>query len=122
MKSQSSKRKRSSINQENLCSVSQQGRESCFHHVCLRQQYCILENGDSTFHTYFVILCRGTVINQQVIIGTHGKLKSWQGKRMINYRTMKILVLDEADEMLKVPFFTLQFTTILRFSISKLAI
>lgn len=46
--------------------------------------------------------CRGTSINQQVIIGTHGKLKSWQGKRMLGYRTMKILVLDEADEMLKV--------------------
>ena len=47
-------------------------------------------------------ICRGSVIDQQVIIGTHGKLKNWQSKRMLSYRTMKILVLDEADEMLKV--------------------
>lgn len=44
---------------------------------------------------------RGASIQQQVVIGTHGKLKNWQSKRMLSYRTMKILVLDEADEMLK---------------------
>ena len=47
-------------------------------------------------------LHRGSRITQQVVIGTHGKLKNWASKRMLLYRFMKILVLDEADEMLKV--------------------
>ncbi|GAB4815736.1 hypothetical protein N2152v2_002782 [Parachlorella kessleri] len=42
-------------------------------------------------------------IEDQVIIGTHGKLKDWVSKRLLNLRTIKILVFDEADEMLKLP-------------------
>lgn len=45
---------------------------------------------------------RMTRISEHVVIGTHGKLKSWLNKRMLNPRTIKILVYDEADEMLKV--------------------
>lgn len=46
--------------------------------------------------------CRGTRITQQVVIGTHGKLKNWMGKRMLGLTCIKVLVMDEADEMLKV--------------------
>lgn len=53
----------------------------------------------------FQMWCRGAAISQQVVIGTHGKLKNWQSKRMLTYRSMKILVMDEADEMLKVSCF-----------------
>lgn len=38
----------------------------------------------------------------QVVIATHGRLKDWVSKRLLNLRTVKILVFDEADEMLKV--------------------
>lgn len=41
-------------------------------------------------------------VEEQVVVGTHGKLKDWISRRMLNTRTMKILVFDEADEMLKV--------------------
>eukprot|EP00889_Picochlorum_renovo_P005043 jgi/Picre1/32073/NNA_007421.t1 len=40
-------------------------------------------------------------VEEQVVVGTHGKLKDWISRRMLNTRTMKILVFDEADEMLK---------------------
>jgi hypothetical protein len=43
-----------------------------------------------------------TRILEHVVIGTHGKLKSWLSKRMLIPRTIKVLVYDEADEMLKV--------------------
>ena len=36
------------------------------------------------------------------MIGTHGKLKSWMSKKFLELAALKILVLDEADEMLKV--------------------
>lgn len=36
------------------------------------------------------------------MIATHGRLKDWVSKRLLNLRTVKILVFDEADEMLKV--------------------
>ena len=48
---------------------------------------------------------RGARIEKHVIIGTHGKLKNWMAKRMLSLRAIKILVLDEADEMLKVWLF-----------------
>ena len=38
----------------------------------------------------------------QVVIGTHGSLRNWIGKRVMSVRALKILVFDEADEMLKV--------------------
>ncbi|GFR49000.1 hypothetical protein Agub_g11021 [Astrephomene gubernaculifera] len=40
-------------------------------------------------------------INEQVIIGTHGKLKNWVQKRLLDLDRVAILVFDEADEMLK---------------------
>ena len=46
--------------------------------------------------------CRGQRINQHVVIGTHGKLKGWMSKRMLDLQVLRIFVLDEADEMLKV--------------------
>ena len=39
---------------------------------------------------------------EQVVVGTHGKLKDWISKRILSIKDMKILVFDEADEMLKV--------------------
>uniref|UniRef100_A0A061R2Y7 RNA helicase n=1 Tax=Tetraselmis sp. GSL018 TaxID=582737 RepID=A0A061R2Y7_9CHLO len=42
-----------------------------------------------------------TKIQDQVIIGTLGKLKSWANKRQLQFRDMRIMVFDEADEMLK---------------------
>mmetsp|Transcript_7880 Transcript_7880/g.22505 ORF Transcript_7880/g.22505 Transcript_7880/m.22505 type:complete len:511 (+) Transcript_7880:262-1794(+) len=40
-------------------------------------------------------------INEQIVVGTLGKLKSWSSKRMLQFRAMKIMVFDEADQMLK---------------------
>ncbi len=36
------------------------------------------------------------------MIGTHGKLKNWVSKRLLDLDGVVILVFDEADEMLKV--------------------
>lgn len=44
---------------------------------------------------------RRSKIVDQVVIGTHGKLKDWVGKRVLAINNIKILVFDEADEMLK---------------------
>ncbi|KAK9828467.1 hypothetical protein WJX72_000149 [[Myrmecia] bisecta] len=44
---------------------------------------------------------RSTRINQQVVVGTHGKLKNWMSKRIMPTEHIQILVFDEADEMLK---------------------
>eukprot|EP00955_Chlamydomonas_euryale_P011798 126679-Chlamydomonas_euryale.AAC.1 len=40
-------------------------------------------------------------INEQVVIGAHGKLKAWASKRILSLDSIAILVFDEADEMLK---------------------
>ena len=42
-------------------------------------------------------------VDEQVVCGTHGRLKTWMGKRIMPTQHIKILVFDEADEMLKVP-------------------
>lgn len=36
------------------------------------------------------------------MIGTHGKLKNWLSKRTLDVAAIKILVFDEADQMLQV--------------------
>lgn len=41
-------------------------------------------------------------VEEQVVVGTHGKMKDWISRRMLSTRSIKILVFDEADEMLKV--------------------
>jgi ATP-dependent RNA helicase DDX19/DBP5 len=41
-------------------------------------------------------------VEEQVVVGTHGKLKDWINRRMLQTRNIRILVFDEADEMLKV--------------------
>ena len=46
--------------------------------------------------------CRSTRIQAQVVIGTHGTLKNWVSKRALSPDHVRILVLDEADDMLKV--------------------
>ena len=43
-------------------------------------------------------------VEEQVVVGTHGKLKDWISRRMLQTKNMRILVFDEADEMLKVSF------------------
>ncbi|KAL6777779.1 hypothetical protein ACKKBG_A15620 [Auxenochlorella protothecoides x Auxenochlorella symbiontica] len=40
-------------------------------------------------------------INEQIVVGTHGKLRDWMSKRVLSVAAMKVLVFDEADEMLK---------------------
>mmetsp|Transcript_9 Transcript_9/g.14 ORF Transcript_9/g.14 Transcript_9/m.14 type:complete len:487 (+) Transcript_9:158-1618(+) len=40
-------------------------------------------------------------ITEQVVVGTHGKLKNWVTKRILALDGIRILVFDEADEMLK---------------------
>ena len=47
-------------------------------------------------------LDRNHRITEQVVIGTHGTLKNWMSKRILSFRFARILVFDEADEMLKV--------------------
>lgn len=44
---------------------------------------------------------RRSKIEDHVIIGTHGKLKDWINKRVLGIKNIRILVFDEADEMLK---------------------
>ena len=46
--------------------------------------------------------CRNHRITEQVVIGTHGTLKNLTSKRILLFRHIRILVFDEADEMLKV--------------------
>ena len=41
-------------------------------------------------------------ITEHVVIGTHGTLKNLVSKRILQFRHIRILVFDEADEMLKV--------------------
>ena len=45
---------------------------------------------------------RSTRIDAQVVVGAHGTLKNWITKRVLGIAQVRILVLDEADEMLKV--------------------
>lgn len=45
---------------------------------------------------------RRSRIDDQVIVGTHGKLRNWINNRVLNMKAVRILVFDEADEMLKV--------------------
>jgi ATP-dependent RNA helicase DDX19/DBP5 len=40
-------------------------------------------------------------VEEQVVVGTHGKLKDWINRRMLQTRNIRIRVFDEADEMLK---------------------
>jgi len=44
---------------------------------------------------------RRSKIEDEVVIGTHGKLRDWINKRVLTIRNVRILVFDEADEMLK---------------------
>ena len=44
---------------------------------------------------------RRSRIADQIVVGTHGKLRDWMSKRVLAPKDMKILVFDEADEMLK---------------------
>lgn len=44
---------------------------------------------------------RRSKIEDHVVIGTHGKLRDWINKRILNIKHVRILVFDEADEMLK---------------------
>eukprot|EP00878_Enallax_costatus_P015357 GHUV01016085.1.p1 GENE.GHUV01016085.1~~GHUV01016085.1.p1 ORF type:complete len:457 (+),score=103.79 GHUV01016085.1:581-1951(+) len=48
---------------------------------------------------------RGRKLIEQVIIGTHGRLKNWVSKRQLDVDKIAILVFDEADEMLKAEAF-----------------
>ena len=47
-------------------------------------------------------ICRGQKITEHIVIGTHGKLKNWLSKRTLDVAAIKILVFDEADQMLQV--------------------
>ncbi|KAK9831688.1 hypothetical protein WJX74_006220 [Apatococcus lobatus] len=55
----------------------------------------------STASDRYEIATRQTRITEQVIIGTHGKMKTWVTKGALATRYIKLLVFDEADEMLK---------------------
>ncbi|KAK9845721.1 hypothetical protein WJX81_000486 [Elliptochloris bilobata] len=50
-------------------------------------------------------ITRQTRIVDHVVFGTHGSLKNWMSKRVLSVNSIKILVFDEADEMLKVDAF-----------------
>lgn len=62
------------------------------------QQCCLANHGFVTC----VLHPRGQKITEQVVIGTHGKLKNWLSKRILDVSAIKILVFDEADQMLQV--------------------
>lgn len=61
-------------------------------HVASSEYHVDLERG----------LRRNQKVQEQVVIGTHGKLRNWLSKRMLDTSAVKILVFDEADQMLKV--------------------
>jgi hypothetical protein len=42
---------------------------------------------------------------RKVVIGTHGRCKAWVSDRVLDLDTVRILVFDEADEMLKADAF-----------------
>ena len=42
---------------------------------------------------------RGTPLNSHLVIGTPGKVVDWLKRRIINSKTIKVFVLDEADNM-----------------------
>jgi len=42
---------------------------------------------------------RGETANAHIVVGTPGKVCDWLKRKMINAKTIKVLVLDEADEM-----------------------
>jgi len=44
---------------------------------------------------------RGKGVDAHIVIGTPGKVVDWMKKRIINSKTIKVFVLDEADEMVK---------------------
>jgi len=44
---------------------------------------------------------RGTKLDAHIVIGTPGKVVDWLKKRIINARTIKVFVLDEADNMVE---------------------
>lgn len=44
---------------------------------------------------------RRSKVTEQVVIGTHGTLHTWVGRRQLPLEDLQILVFDEADEMLK---------------------
>eukprot|EP00877_Chromochloris_zofingiensis_P006155 jgi/Chrzof1/1793/Cz10g21100.t1 len=48
---------------------------------------------------------RRNKIKEQVVIGTHGKMKNWFSNRLLDPDNVSILVFDEADEMLKADAF-----------------
>ena len=45
--------------------------------------------------------CRNHRITEQVMVGTHGQLKNLYSKRILKFQAVRIVVFDEADEMLK---------------------
>ena len=49
----------------------------------------------------FLLRRRERVVDQ-VVIGTHGSLKNWVSKRILPLAAIRILVFDEADQMLQV--------------------
>ncbi len=48
------------------------------------------------------VICRGHKVTEQVMVGTHGQLKNLYNKRTLKFQAVRIVVFDEADEMLKV--------------------
>jgi ATP-dependent RNA helicase DDX19/DBP5 len=63
--------------------------------VCTAVEHMVL-------HLASLFLCRRERVTEQVVIGTHGRLHQWMNRRLLPARNLKILVFDEADEMLKV--------------------
>ncbi|KAL3138207.1 hypothetical protein ABBQ38_005428 [Trebouxia sp. C0009 RCD-2024] len=57
---------------------------------------------------------RNQKIKEQVVIGTHGKLRNWLSKRMLDTSGVKILVFDEADQMLKTDGFASDSTRMIK--------
>ncbi len=47
-------------------------------------------------------ICRNHRITEQVMVGTHGSLKNLYSKRVLKFQSVRVVVFDEADEMLKV--------------------
>ena len=51
-------------------------------------------------HRAHVCYEKGDKMSEQIVIGTPGKVLGWMREKQLNCATMKILVFDEADQMM----------------------
>ncbi len=64
--------------------------------------HCFLVSSGVIRSVMYASICRNHRITEQVMVGTHGSLKNLYSKRVLKFQSVRVVVFDEADEMLKV--------------------